>query len=73
MVTPKNTQDSRLDPQRANDTEARRAENSRMNDEENSETRFASHNVEEVEEDYDDEELTDADFYVDEEDEDEDL
>ena len=45
----------------------------RVNDENNLDTREISHDIEEGDEDYDDEELTEADFEVDEnDDEDED-
>jgi hypothetical protein len=44
----------------------------RINDEENLDTRNVAHNVEEGDEDYDDEELADSDFDIDEEDEEDD-
>lgn len=44
----------------------------RVNDEDNLDTREISHNIEEGDEDYDDEELTEDDFEIDDEDDDED-
>lgn len=44
----------------------------RVNDEDNLDTREISHNIEEGDEDYDDEELTEEDFDIDEDEEDDD-
>lgn len=44
----------------------------RVNDEDNLDTREISHNIEEGDEDYDDEELTEDDFEIDDEDDEED-
>ena len=49
----------------------RQSDAARINDEDNLDTREISHSVEEGDEDYDDEELSDADFDIDEEEEDE--
>jgi len=45
----------------------------RVNDEDNLDTREISHDIEEGDEDYDDEELTDADFEIDGEEDDADI
>ena len=71
MVTRKDGSDQNLES-----TNRNLSDQSRVNDEDNLDTRDISHNIEEGDEDYDDEELeneelTDADFDVDEDDEDE--
>ena len=45
-------------------------ENSRINDEDNPDTRNVAHNTEEGDEDYDDEELQESDFDIDDEEDD---
>jgi hypothetical protein len=48
-------------------------ETSRINDEDNLDTRNVAHNIEEGDEDYDDEELKESDFDIDDEEDDDDF
>jgi hypothetical protein len=68
MATRKNNNPAGLEEDR-NASGSLSTENNRINDEDTLDTRFVSHDVEEGDEDYDDEELTEADFAVDELDE----
>lgn len=69
MVNRKNNSPSGLDGERTSAAGDQSFDSTRVNDEENLDTRLVSSEVEEGDEDYDDEELTEADFAVDELDE----